>query len=255
MKKRLSLVSIITILLVFITTYAYAGENPQFSLDLGGWLAKIDANIKSGKGVSSIDVMGEIGIDERKTIFPVSIDLNIGGSYSLFADFYSYSISGNKKLDDAISFNQETFAASVLTRGTYKHNSFRTGVKYNISSQKDSNIHVIGGVLYEKLQLDLSNAIVSTTDSLNIPFPFIGCGMEQLIGQQFSWGGSVEGLVLSFQEYNTTYFDFTLFMKYFLTQNLSLKAGYRYENIDGEKDDQNFSSSQGGVYIGANLGW
>jgi len=105
------------------------------------------------------------------------------------------------------------------------------------------------------LQLNLSNSLISSSDSLSIPFPFIGFDVETRISDAFSWGGNIEGMALSFQDYSASYFDFSLFTKYYITSNFSIKGAYKYENIDSEKDESDFSNSSGGVYLGANLEW
>jgi len=257
MKKGLIEVHLVVFLIVFsiFCTEAICSEDAGINLDFGGWFATVSANAASGKGVASIDVMEDLGIDERKTIFPVSVSVNLGGPYNIFLNFYSFSISGDKVISDAITFNSQTFTADTLTKGTYKNNMLRGGVKYRLTSKERTRIHFNSGLFYQKLQLDLSNSLTSSSDSLTIPFPFIGFDVENRINDVFSWGGSIEGMALSFQDYSASYFDFSLFTKYYITSNFSIKGAYKYENIDSEKDESDFSNSSGGVYLGANLEW
>ena len=159
----------------------------------------------------------------------------------------------DKILDEALSFNSVSFAASTTTSSKYKHDAFRTGLRYRIASRPDANYSVKAGFLYYKLKLDISNSSVSTSETLNIPFLFLGADLENKISPNFAWGGLVDGMALSFQEYTTTYFNFDIYLKYFLMDNLSLKTSYRYENIDSEKEEVSFNTESSGVYLGLNV--
>jgi len=213
----------------------------------------VNSEAKSGEQAGTIDVSGDLGVDERKTIFPVYAELNIGGPFNLFADFYSFSSSGEKTLTESLTFNQHTFAAGSDTKGEYKQDQFSFGLKYDISSRDNIDIALHGGMLYEKMELDISNSLTSTSDSLDVPFPYLGVSMENRFMPDFSWGMLLEGLALSFQDYSTSYFDFSFYLKYFFTNNISLRTGYRYENIDSEKEEKEFSSESGGAFLGVNM--
>lgn len=226
-----------------------SAEPARFTLDLGGWLATVNATSQSGKGAGNIDIMGNLGLDDKKTVFPVSVTLNMGGPINLFGDFYSFSISGDRVLSESLTYNGQTFAASTAIKGKFEQSSIKAGVKYRMQSQQNTDIYLIGGFLFQQIKLNMSNAATSVSDSLDIPFPFLGIEMENRSGN-ISWGGSVQGMVFTFQDYDTTYFDMALFMKYFITENLSIKGAYHYEDIDSEKDFVNFDTSLGGVFLG-----
>jgi hypothetical protein len=255
MKKELiSGICVALIVLFFAPAeYSFGAENPQFQLDMGGWLTSINSSVKSGRLGSNIDVTGDLGLDERKTVFPFSGTLNIGGPYTVFADFYSFSVSGDKVLDDSLVFNSQTFSASQNVSSKYKQDVLKAGLKYKMASRNNTDLNIVGGLLYYQMELEMSNAAVRTSETMDVPFPFIGFDVENRFSQQFALGGGVNGLVLSFQDYSTTFLNFSMYLKYFITTNFDVKLGYNYEDIDSEKDDKKFSTSTGGIYLGANL--
>lgn len=255
MKKELiSGICIIFVALFFTPAeYSFGAENPQFQLDMGGWLASINPSVKSGNTGSNIDVTGDLGLDERKTVFPFSGTLNLGGPYTVFADFYSFSVSGDKVLDESLVFNTQTFSASQNVSSKYKQDVLKAGLKYKMGSKDNTDFNIVGGFLYYQMELDMSNAAVRTSETMDVPFPFIGFDVENRINKQFALGGGVNGLVLSFQDYSTTFLNLSMYMKYFITTNFDIKLSYSYEDIDSEKDDKKFSTSTGGIYLGANL--
>ena len=179
MKKSAFFIIVLSFLALVPYNQTFGEDASQFSLDFGGWYASINPQAKSGNGASNIDVTDDLGLDERKTIFPVSVNLNLGGPYNLFADFYSFSVSGNKVIDQAITYNQNTFVASTLTSGKYKQDEFKAGLRYKMTSRTDNDFYVRGGVMYQKLKLDISNSLISSSDSLDVPFPFIGIEIDR----------------------------------------------------------------------------
>ena len=229
---------------------ANSAEAKQFELDFGGWFTELNNQVKSGKGASNIDVSSNLGLDGRKTIFPVSASIHLGGQYSLFADFYSYSISGNKVLTRDINYHQVDFVATTSTSSKYSQDALRGGIKYNLTSKTDTDFFFELGMLYYKLQLDISSDTVSTSDSMNVPFPFLGFEMRNEIAPNFSWGALFEGMLFSFQDNSTTYLNFDLYMDYMVVDNVSIRTSYRYENLDAEKEEVNFNSEAKGFYLG-----
>ena len=245
----------VTILAIFVLIpfhTASCDQSDQFELDFGGWFTSLNSQVKSGKGAGTIDVHNNLGLDERKTVFPISVRINLGGPYNIFADYYSYSISGDRILERDVSYNLVDFSANTATSSKYSQDAFRTGIKYMLTSKTDSNYFIKAGLLYYKMKLDISSSTVSTSDSMSVPFPFFGYEINNHVAPNFTLGALLEGMLFSFQDNSTTYLNFDVFLQYEVVEHVSIRTSYRYENLDAEREEDNFNNEAKGFYLGLN---
>ncbi len=209
-----------------------ARDARAFNLEVEGgalWQSRNDVRIPgdSGTRFSMADL-----IDEGP--FPVARvtgDWDIDGRHAVRAVLAPIEFDGTGTLDQTTSFDGQTFAAGVRTKGTYKFSSYRLGYRYTFLHRENWRLRVGGTLFVRDAKIELEQGATRASDSDVGIVPLVNFSAEYFPAERWRLVSELDGLASA----QGRAVDFSLKAHYDVSEACSLGFGYR--TIEGGADN------------------
>lgn len=183
-------------LLVFMATLL-VGTNASAVVDLEGryWLTTMDDEIKSGTAGTTINLVDDLGVDDKENFFDIRATVELG-SHKLRYGYMPMSWEGTKTTGAPLVFNGVTYpAASVNSKLDMAYH--RLGYEYDIIDVLNNRLGVIFEVKYFDIDASLTSSLGQNEKaSIKAPVPTIGIAAQAGLPFLLSVGGEITGVSL-----------------------------------------------------------
>lgn len=174
--------------LVFTGTEAFA------LVDVEGryWFTSMDDEIKSGAAGTNINLVDDLGVDDKENFFDVRATLELG-SHKLRYGFMPMSWEGSKTA--AVNFAGQSFSGTVTSEVDIAYH--RLGYEYDFIDTLNNRLGVIFEIKYFDIDAHLSDTLgTNETANIKAPIPTVGIAAQAGLPFLLSVGGEVTGMSL-----------------------------------------------------------
>lgn len=199
--KRLAVAALVVLALLF------TGSNASAVVDVEGryWFSNLDDKIQvTGAGVTGteIDLVNDLGVDDKKNFFDARITLELG-SHKLRYGYMPLKWDGNNTLSQSIVFNGQTYSATTNVDSELKMDYHRLGYEYDIIDTLNNKLGIIFEVKYfdGNASLKAPGAGLDESESFKAPIPTVGIAAQVGLPLLISVGGEVTGISLGSKAY------------------------------------------------------
>ena len=175
----------------------FTGTNAFAIVDLEGryWLTTMDDEIKSGTTGDTINLVDDLGVDDKENFFDVRATLELG-SHRLRYGYMPLNWKGTKTISQDIVFNGQTYSALDTVNTELDIAYHRLGYEYDIIDTLDNRLGVIFEVKYFDIDASLTSTGLNETASVKAPIPTIGIAAQVGLPFLLTVGGEVTGITL-----------------------------------------------------------
>ena len=183
--------------LLFFVATLFTGTNAFAIVDLEGryWLTTMDDEIKSGTTGDTINLVDDLGVDDKENFFDVRATLELG-SHRLRYGYMPLNWKGTKTISQDIVFNGQTYSATDTVNTELDIAYHRLGYEYDIIDTLDNRLGVIFEVKYFDIDASLTSTGLNETASVKAPIPTIGIAAQVGLPFLLTVGGEVTGITL-----------------------------------------------------------
>jgi len=183
--------------LLFFVATLFTGTNAFAIVDLEGryWLTTMDDEIKSGTTGDTINLVDDLGVDDKENFFDVRATLELG-SHRLRYGYMPLNWKGTKTISQDIVFNGQTYSALDTVNTELDIAYHRLGYEYDIIDTLDNRLGVIFEVKYFDIDASLTSTGLNETASVKAPIPTIGIAAQVGLPFLLTVGGEVTGITL-----------------------------------------------------------
>jgi hypothetical protein len=183
--------------LLFLATL-FTASNAFAIVDIEGryWLTTMDDEVRSGASGTTINLVDDLGVDDKENFFDVRATLELG-SHKLRYGYMPLSWEGATTTGAPINFGGVVFpAAATSTKLDIDYH--RLGYEYDIIDTLNNRLGVIFEVKYFDIDASLTSSVpgVSQSASVKAPVPTIGVAAQVGLPFLLSVGGEVTGISL-----------------------------------------------------------
>lgn len=181
--------------LLFFVATLFTGTNAFALVDVEGryWLTTMDDEIKSGTTGTTINLVDDLGVDDKENFFDVRATIELG-SHKLRYGYMPLSWKGTKTVSIPITFNSGSFSGVVNTKLDIAYH--RLGYEYDIIDTLNNRLGVIFEVKYFDIDASLTSTGLNETASVKAPVPTVGIAAQAGLPFLLSVGGEVTGISL-----------------------------------------------------------
>jgi hypothetical protein len=190
------------------------------------------------------NLVGDLGYDRHEELNSFRAQTLLSPSWSLEAEYLDLGLSGFERMPNAVRYGNQVFPAGYDLDSDLDLTSLSLKVGKELYFFRGVTFRITGGVI----KFDIDAAARSTApppmapdmrasdEEWNFYTPTLGFyfAAKNSDGWQISAEGT--GSYLKFSSDRLTYYDGTAALSYFLFDNLSVFAGYRYQRFQGVKD-------------------
>ena len=183
--------------LLFFVATLFTGTNAFAIVDLEGryWLTTMDDEIKSGTTGDTINLVDDLGVDDKENFFDVRATLELG-SHRLRYGYMPLNWKGTKTISQDIVFNGQTYSALDTVNTELDIAYHRLGYEYDIIDTLDNRLGVIFEVKYFDIDASLTSTGLNETASVKAPVPTVGIAAQVGLPFLLTVGGEVTGITL-----------------------------------------------------------
>lgn len=183
--------------LLFFVATLFTGTNAFAIVDLEGryWFTTMDDEIKSGTTGDTINLVDDLGVDDKENFFDVRATLELG-SHRLRYGYMPLNWKGTKTISQDIVFNGQTYSALDTVNTELDIAYHRLGYEYDIIDTLDNRLGVIFEVKYFDIDASLTSTGLNETASVKAPVPTVGIAAQVGLPFLLTVGGEVTGITL-----------------------------------------------------------
>lgn len=169
------------------------------------WFTNLDANAKVSKGGvigTDLDLVKDLGIDDKKNFWEGRITLELG-HHKIRYGFTPLKWDGSRTLSQSITFNGRTYSASTTVDTKLNLDYHRLGYEYDFIDLLDNRLGVIVELKYFDADARLKDTSLGIDESKKVraPIPTVGIGGQVGLPFLFSVGGEVTGITVGKNAY------------------------------------------------------
>ncbi|WHO40657.1 outer membrane beta-barrel protein [Sphingobium sp. AP49] len=249
--------STITALLVLVAGgwaapgYAQSLDD-KYWLEVGGYMPSVTSKVRvapasNPDGGTSIDMESDLNLDKHKVLPQVSAGIRLGHNWSLMAEYYSLSRSGEKQISRDISFDDVVYPAGVRMDTSFDSTIYRATFGYSFINKPNTRLGAALGLHATKfdLQLDgearVGEAGISAQQrkrDVLAPLPTLGLFGAQRIAPDVTLSARADYLSLKIDDYKGRLLNGEAAVTWRFAKNVGIGAMWRYVNyrVDVDKE-------------------
>ena len=238
---------------IICLTLSPALADELFSLKLGFQHLTPDGDFAvsaDSLGGTTVNIDDDLELDDSDD-FSLEAALQLG-SFRLSAAYLPISFSGNSILTNDTNFNGETFVANSHVKSNVDLDIYEAGLCWHLVNIDDLPTRIQLGpelaVKYIDAKIEIEDIIgTKESESVRAAVPTIGLRGRLAIGDSLGVVGRA-----GYLEYdNNAFLDIDVQVEYSPLPMVGIFAGYRYLDIDIDKDDVMLNATFDGPYVGA----
>jgi hypothetical protein len=198
-KLKLPIVALFAVLFGFSTAHAVMEVEGRY------WFTNLDSSFKSSSTSiigTEIDLVNDLGIDDKKNFWEGRVSLNLGSSKLRYA-YMPLSWSGSKDLTKSVVFAGKTYSASTKVDTELDIKYHRLGYEYDIIDTLGNKFGVIFDVKYFVIDASVKADALgfNESESVKAPVPTIGLAAQVALPFSFNVGAEATGITLGKGKY------------------------------------------------------
>ncbi len=242
--KLSSIVALFAVLLGFSTAHAVVEVEGRY------WFTNLDGSFKSSSTSvigTEIDLVEDLGIDDKNNFWEGRISLNLGSSKLRYA-YMPMSWSGSKNITKSVVFAGKTYSASTKVDTELDIKYHRLGYEYDIVNTHDNKLGVIFDVKYFVVDANVKADALgfNESESVKAPVPTIGLAAQVALPLTLNIGAEATGIKLGNSKY---LFDGEARFSVHPVSFLTFTAAYRVLKLHLEEGDDMGEIKLKGPYV------
>lgn len=197
--KLFSVAALLVVLFGFSTAHAVVEVEGRY------WFTNLDSSFKSSSTSivgTEVDLVDDLGIDDKRNFWEGRISLNLGGSKLRYA-YMPMSWSGSKHITKSVVFAGKTYSASTKVDTELDVKYHRLGYEYDLVNTHDNKLGVIFDVKYFVIDANVKADALgfNESESVKAPVPTIGLAMQAALPLTLNVGAEATGIKLGKGKY------------------------------------------------------
>jgi hypothetical protein len=241
--------------LIFGLLSAEGADGGRFEFTGSYWFPNIRGAVRSG--VNSVDLRGDLGIEQQRLTSFGSIVLKPGRNHRIVVEGTPFRLRGVADLAREFKYNGKDFFVADTAQSALDLLYLFGGYRYDVVNRQSGNLGLVAGIAYLNAEGSIRSLSTNTTakESRSIPLPLVGAAFQRnLIGGRHpvSIGGDAKGMWAG--DYGRFALG-TVQLGFRIMANLTIKAGYGVTQLDLHTKNQSvlFKSTFAGPVVSVHV--
>jgi opacity protein-like surface antigen len=243
--NRDKLINVLTVL--FISAYSsvtVSAESKTLELYVGAYFPDAETTLRFdseefGQG-SNITLEEDLNIESSKTLTAITGTYRFSKRSAFEFGYFDLSRNGSTTIDTEIEFGDQTFSINTQVNSEFNAEVYRLAYRYDLLHSGNLNISGLLGVHATDFDVSLeAEGIDDASERLTslIPVPFVGVYSEYVFTKQLRLVAQIEYMNLEISDVKGGITNSLVGLDYQFLDNVGVRLGYSYFQIDGESDD------------------
>jgi len=239
--------SVCTLLIAPNLTHAEEEVKDKFRIAIGGYgvprydsaVSLTDADLGGGIAINPSETLD---LDSEQVVLRLDGHYRFNKKHALTYSWYNISSTGNKIIDEEISWtdpdnNQIVIPIGAKVTSSLDYDIFKLGYLWSFYHSDKVELAAGAGLHLTRVAFDLSADITEPPDSgvknvsTTVPLPVLSFGVSYFVTPKFHWYIKSEIFAISFDDWKGTYTDGTLGMEYRFWEHVGLGAGLNSNSL------------------------
>jgi hypothetical protein len=241
--------------LAFLSPSVVAAEDGEkakpwerFSLNLGGFIAVTNSDLRLGSQSSGvgIDVNGEdaLGLDSSFTVFRADAVYRFTDNrrHRFDLSYVDLGRSATRTLQTEIQIKDQVFPVGTTIDTLFDLKIIRAAYSYSLFQDERIDLGLSGGlyVMPIKIRVSSSHSGTAEEESITAPLPVLGLRFDFAITPKFFLKQNIDFFYLQYQNFQGSLLDAKIALEYNVWKYLGFGIAYDYLRIQVKAEGQDY---------------
>jgi hypothetical protein len=218
----------------------------RFSLNVGGFIATVNSDIRLGAESAALDISPEdfLGLDSSVFVFRADALWRFTSNrrHRFELSYYDLRRASTKTIDADIQINDKIFTAGTTVDTLFDIQVVRAGYSYSLI-QDDRFDLAIGGGLYVmpiRIKLSSTSSGEASDEGITAPLPVAGLRFDFAITPKLFLKESLDVFYFQYQNFQGGLFDIKLGLEYNIWKHFGVGVAYDYFRLWFKAEGQDY---------------
>lgn len=239
----------------------------DFSIRVGGMMTRFDTTLWRVGADGEADIVDfdrELGLKDEKLIEIGAVSWRTGTHHEFGIDYFNESLSGTRKLDRDLEFQDEVFPLATTVRSDFTLEAFEFHYTYWPVLDERAAVGLRVGFVDYRVRTRLRMLLgeqgeppevrVEAILADDIPAPTIGVDFRFAPAERWRIGAHLGWFEAEFKTVSPVIITVRAGAEYFLSENLGVWSDYSLSRLDGDVHSSSFTGGveiyEGGLRVG-----